>query len=71
MQYLQTKGPTEPNVEAVVAKLKGLGKSIVLKEDIKRLEAAETAEAQKRGLEDFKYDNNDEMLRIMGLMETA
>jgi ferredoxin--NADP+ reductase len=72
MQYLrQTKGPTEPNVEAVLAKLKGLGKSIVLKEDIKKLEAAETAEAQKRGLEDFKYDNNDEMLRIMGLMETA
>jgi ferredoxin--NADP+ reductase len=72
MQYLrQTKQPTEPNVEAVLAKLKGLGKSIVLKEDIKKLEAAETAEAQKRGLEDFKYDNNDEMLRIMGLMETA
>jgi ferredoxin--NADP+ reductase len=72
MQYLrQTKGPTEPNVEAVLAKLKGLGKSIVLKEDVKKLEAAETAEAQKRGLEDFKYENNDEMLQIMGLMETA
>jgi len=67
MQYLQTKQPTEPNVEAVLAKLKGLGKAIVLKEDIKKLEAAETAEAQKRGLEEFKYDNNDEMLKIMGL----
>jgi len=67
MQYLQTKQPTQPNVEAVTAKLKGLGKSIVLKEDIKKLEAAEIAEAQKRGLEEFKYDNNDEMLKIMGL----
>ncbi len=67
MQYLQTKQQTEPNVEAVVAKLKGTGKKIVMKEDIKKLEAAETAEAQKRGLEEFKYDNNDEMLKIMGL----
>ncbi len=71
MQYLQTKQPSEPNVEAVLAKLKGLGKPIVLKEDIKKLEAAEIAEAQKRGLEEFKYDNNDEMLRIMGLTETV
>jgi len=71
MQYLQTNGQTEPNVEAVLEKLKGLGKSIVMKEDIKKLEAAEIAEAQKRGLEEFKYDNNDEMLKIMGLVETA
>ena len=67
MQYLQTKQPTETNVDGVLAKLKGLGKPIVMKEDIKKLEAAEIAEAQKRGLEEFKYDNNDEMLKIMEL----
>jgi hypothetical protein len=69
-QYLQqTKQPIEPKVEAVAAKLKSLGKPIVLKEDIKRLEALEIAETQKRGVEEFKYDNNDEMLQAMGLKE--
>lgn len=70
-QYLQTKKPTEPKAEAVAAKLKSLGKPIVVKEDIKKLEAVEQAEAQKRGLEDFKFNTNDEMLQAMGLKETV
>ena len=70
-QYLQTKQPIEPNLEAVTAKVRGLGKPVVLKDDIKKLEAVELAEAQKRGLEAFKFDNNDDMLQAMGLMETA
>ncbi|NUQ86165.1 MAG: FAD-dependent oxidoreductase [Anaerolineales bacterium] len=70
-QYLQTKQSIEPNPEAVVEKLKSLGKPIVTKEDIKRLEAVELAEAQKRGLEAFKFDNNEDMLAAMGLIETA
>jgi ferredoxin--NADP+ reductase len=70
-QYLQTKQPVEPHAGAVVAKLKGLGKPIVLKDDIKKLEAVEMAEAQKRGVEAFKFNNNDEMLQAMGLKETA
>lgn len=72
MQYLQgAKQPTESNVEAVSEKVQSLGKPIVVKNDIKNLEAAEAAEAQKRGLATFKYDSNEEMLRAMGLMETA
>jgi ferredoxin--NADP+ reductase len=71
-QYLQqTKQPTEPNLEAVVRKIKSLGKPVVVKEDIKKLEALEQAEAQKRGLEEFKYSGNDEMLYAMGLKETV
>jgi ferredoxin--NADP+ reductase len=70
-QYLQTKQPVEPHAGAVVAKLKGLDKPIVLKDDIKKLEAVEMAEAQKRGVEAFKFNNNDEMLQAMGLKETA
>jgi hypothetical protein len=71
-QYLQqTKQPGEVNLEAVTAKLKGLGKPIVLKEDIKKLESIETAETQKRGVEEFRFDNNDEMLQAMGLKETV
>jgi ferredoxin--NADP+ reductase len=70
-QYLQTKQPTSPNAEAVAARLKALGKPIVLKDDIKKLEAIELAEAQKRGLEAFKFSSNDEMLQAMGLKITV
>ena len=71
-QYLrQTKQPGEANVEAVNAKLKNLGKPVVVKEDIKKLEAIEAAETQKRGVEEFRFNNNDEMLQAMGLEVTA
>jgi len=70
-QYLQTLQPTTPNLEGVAAKLKSLKKPIVTKDDIKKLEAVEAAEAQKRGLEEFKFATNDEMLQAMGLTITA
>lgn len=70
-QYLQTKQPIEANMETVAAKVRSLGKPVVLKEDIKKLEAAETSEAQRRGVEAFKYDNNDDMLQAMGLKVPA
>ena len=71
-QYLQqAKQPIEPNVGAVVERLKKLGNPVVVKEDIKKLEAIELAEAQKRGLEAFRFSTNDEMLQAMGLSETV
>jgi ferredoxin--NADP+ reductase len=70
-EYLQTKQPVEANTDALLEKLKSLGKPIVMKDDIKKLEAVELAEAQKRGLEAFKFDSNEEMLQAMGFMETA
>lgn len=70
-QYLQTRQPGNANAEAVVAKLKGLNKPIVTKDDIKRLEAVEAEEAKKRGLEEFKFASNEEMLQAMGLTETV
>ena len=48
-----------------------LGKPIVTRTDIKKLEAIEIEEASKRGLEEFKYDNNEEMLNVMGLLSKA
>ncbi|HXD09778.1 MAG TPA: hypothetical protein VN653_06920, partial [Anaerolineales bacterium] len=68
-QYLQTKQPVEANTEALSAKLKGLAKPLVLKEHIKKLEEIELAQAKQLGLEVFKYDSNDEMLKVMGLLE--
>jgi ferredoxin--NADP+ reductase len=70
-QYLQTLQPVEPNVEAVAEQVKKLGKPVVLKDDVKKLEAIELAEAQKLGLEAFKFSTNDEMLQAMGLQETV
>ena len=70
-QYLQTKQPLETNGKAIAVKLKGLSKPVVLKEDIKKLEAIETAETQRRGVEEFRFNNNDEMLQAMGLEVTA
>jgi len=71
-QYLrQTKQPVEADVQGVTAKIRSLGKPVVLKDDLKRLEAVELAEAQKLGLESFKFDKNDDMLQAMGLKVTA
>jgi ferredoxin--NADP+ reductase len=71
-QYLrQTKQPIEPKLEAITEKIKSLGKPVVLKEDVKKLEAIEAAETQKRGVEEFRFNNNDEMLQAMGLEVTA
>jgi len=70
-QYLEAMGTTAINVETVTAKVKGLGKPVVTRDDIKRLEAIEAEEAAKRGLEEFKFATNEEMLQAMGLIETV
>lgn len=70
-QYLQTKQPANLGVETVAEKMKNLGKPVITKDDIKRLEVAEADEAKKRGLEEFKFASNEEMLQVMGLIETA
>ena len=70
LEYLQTKQPTSARVEAVSEKVKGLNKPIVTKENIKRLEAVEASVAQTRGLEEFKFASNEEMLAAMELIET-
>src|SRR6266545_4674496 len=70
-QYLQTKQPIEPNLKAVAEKIKSLNKPIVTKDDIKKLEAIEIAEAQRRGMEEFKFDTNDDMVQALGLTVTA
>jgi ferredoxin/flavodoxin---NADP+ reductase len=68
-QYLQTRQPAQADVGALAGKLKALGKPVVVKDDVKKLDAVELAEAQKRGQEGFKFNNNDEMLQAIGLKE--
>ena len=67
-QYLQTKQPLEPNVEALHTKLNSLGKPLVLKEHLKKLEETELAQAKQQGLEAYKFGSNAEMLKVMGLV---
>jgi ferredoxin/flavodoxin---NADP+ reductase len=71
LQYLQTKVPANASPEIVAEKMKSLHKPIILKDDLKRLEIVEVEEAKKRGLEEFKFASNEEMLQVMGLIETA
>ena len=69
--YLQTKEPDNPKCDEVISKIRSLPKPVVTKEDIQRLETVETEEAQKRGLEEFKFASNEDMLRAMGLTIAA
>ena len=72
--YIISGGPGSGKsalLKALAEKIKGLNKPIVTKDDIKKLEAVEIAEAQKRGVEEFKFDSNDDMLQAMGLTVTA
>ncbi|WKZ36049.1 MAG: FAD-dependent oxidoreductase [Anaerolineales bacterium] len=71
LQYLQTKLPAGLDADMVVEKMKSLHKSVITKDDLKRLEVVEAEEAKKRGLEEFKFASNEEMLQAMGLIETA
>jgi ferredoxin/flavodoxin---NADP+ reductase len=62
LQYLQTLQPIMPDDAALSAKLKKLGKPVVTQNDVRNLIEIEAAEAQKRGLESFKFGSNEEML---------
>ena len=65
LQYLQTLHPSKnPDhiLEELRARLHRLEKHVVTKEEWQRLEAAEAAEAERLGLEEFKFKTNEEML---------
>ena len=70
-EYLQTLHPRNAHPEAVFARLKDLGKPVVTKTDIQKLEAVEAAEAIKRGLEEFRFGTNEEMLQAMKLLQAV
>jgi ferredoxin--NADP+ reductase len=70
LQYLETLPAgdgAEDTLAALQARLSQLGKPVITKEDILRLEAVEQAEAERQGLEEFKFASNEEMLSAMGL----
>ena len=66
-EYLKTKPAGNPNLDALASRLKSLGKPVITKDLVKKLEEVENEEAKKRGLEEFKFDTNEDMLKAMGL----
>ncbi len=68
-QYLESLPTVAPNLEGVAQKMKDLPRPVITKDEIKRLEAVEDLEAQKRGQQEFKFASNEEMLRALGLTE--
>jgi ferredoxin--NADP+ reductase len=68
LQYLQTLQPITPDDAALKARLKALNKPIITQADIRKLTEIEVAEAQKHGLEAFRFGTNDEMIeKIMSV----
>ena len=68
LQYLKSK-PTDVDeaqlMHKLEVKLKSLGNPEINKEQVWKLEAKEHSEAERLGLEDFKYKTNAEMLDII------
>ena len=70
LQYLQGLSPVDDKNVALVSLsqlLHKTGQPVISKDDVKRLEAFERAEAERQGLEEFKLKTNEEMLAAMGL----
>lgn len=71
LAFLQSQAARGASREAVLDRVAGLKKQVVTKEDVKRLESVEAAEAAKRGLEEFKYATNEEMLAAIESVRTV
>jgi len=69
LAYLQTQLPMrdlDNVVEKFIQRLEETHQRIVDKTHLAKLEETEKAEAQKRGVEEFKFPTNDEMFTAMG-----
>jgi ferredoxin--NADP+ reductase len=69
LAFLPPKAPAEIIFDDLRKRLQELGKPVVFKTDVLRLEAVEAEEAVRLGLEEFKFSSNEEMLAVMGLAE--
>ena len=68
-QYLQTLSPLETETE-ILERLQNLlqkiGKPVIIKENILRLDAIEQTERERLEIEEFKFSTNEDMLAAMG-----
>lgn len=68
-QYLATLPPCQFCEEAALEWLARLGKPLVTRADLARLEQVEHDRAVSMGEVFFKFDNNEDMLQAMGLIQ--
>lgn len=68
MEYLQTNRSTGPMpAGGIPASLKNAGYTPVALQDLAKLEDAEKKQALEKGLPEFKFDTNEDMLKAMGM----
>jgi ferredoxin--NADP+ reductase len=67
IEYLQTLPTMTPDLPAIAHRMHGLPGPIITQDEIEKLSAVEKAEAEKRGLPEFKFGTNEEMLQAIGL----
>ncbi|HET6845699.1 MAG TPA: hypothetical protein VFH29_02635, partial [Anaerolineales bacterium] len=60
--YLETLPAASPDMDALSARMEALPKPVIRIDELRKLEAVEQAEAERRGLPEFKFATNDEML---------
>jgi ferredoxin--NADP+ reductase len=63
--YLDTLPEASPDTALLTARMSALPRPVITIEELKKLEAVEQSEAEKRGLHEFKFATNDEMLRAI------
>jgi len=68
LDYLSSHPQGESAVEMLEKKLESLSKPIVTNEAALRLYQIEEEEASKRGIEEFKFNKNEDMLAAIGLV---
>ncbi len=63
LQYLSNLPPAnDARMVKIIPRIKTMGKAVITKADLKRLEEVEQAQALARGLPEFKFSTNEEML---------
>lgn len=70
LQFLENLPPVSNSceiMERLSRQLKLTGQPVVSRDDVKRLEAVEQAEAERLGVDEVKMKTNEEMLAAMGL----
>ena len=68
LQFLETQPPKENlslDLTAIRSQLNQLHKHLVTKEEWQKLEMIEKTEAERLGLEEYKFASNDEMLAVI------
>lgn len=70
LRYLEDVGPAEStDLDELEARLARLDKHVVRKDDLPKLLEVEARIADQRGLDEFKFDSDDEMLAAIGVAE--